>query len=100
MSYQAQIPDTQMRADPTAILGAGGCHAITFEQRGLNDRHIMCVLWTEDDETWSRKTDYSSAWHAELLDVFEKANRVLKSSKPDPSGYGYTGKPGKLYGKT
>ena len=92
---RTQMPNSQMRADPNAIIGKGGQHAIRFAPRGDKDPHIMVELWSEDDETWSITDSYSSAWHAELLAAMEAADRVLKSSKPDPDGCGFTGTPGK-----
>lgn len=96
MSHYRSIRASEMlrlSVEGKAIVGK--CHAVTFEPRGENDPHIMVCLWVEDDETFFMKQSYSSHWHAEFTDLMVEANKVLKRSKPDLSGYGFTGTPGK-----
>lgn len=94
--YRSLRASEMLRLSVEGKAVVGKCHAVTFEPRGEGDPHIMVCLWVEDDEFFYEKQSYSSHWHAEFTDLMRKANKVLKNSEPDPSGYGYVGKPGGL----
>jgi hypothetical protein len=57
---------------------------VKFEGRGVDDKHILVRLLTEDDETWHETgVCCSSFWIDDLIEVLQQTKSYLNAQEPD-----------------
>jgi hypothetical protein len=70
----------------------GKCHAIALDHRGLEDKHVVMQILSEDDGNWFiGKRDFSSYWCDELISLLHEAKDWMnKNCIADEEGYGWS----------
>lgn len=63
----------------------GGCAGVAIYKRGYDDPHLMVKMLVEDDDSWFiNEGGFSSAWLADIRNVWERVNEWLNvNADPD-----------------